>query len=323
MDRRMLVRGGALACLWLPRSARAQQAGKVPVVGILNSGPPDARSLGILRHGLSELGYAEGQTIMLEVRATSGHPERLPSFAADLVQRKVDVLFAIGPAALKASADATRTIPIVAFDLETDPVQSGLARSLSRPGGNVTGLFLDLPGLTGKWLELIREAAPKTRRVAVLWDSTTGGWQLAAVKAAAGGIGWEVQVVEVRSSTDLDKALAGARRPRDPLVQLSSPTFEAHARQIAEFAVRYRLPAIALSARFTEAGGLMSYGPPRPEFGQRLAVFVDKILKGASAADIPIELPERFELVINLGAARAIGLALPRSLIDRADRTLP
>ena len=323
MDRRTLIGVLGAGLLAAPRPASAQPAAKVPVVGVLHSGPARPRSLDGTREGLRELGYAEGRTIVLEVRRSAGRPEGLPALAADLVQRKVDIVLAIGPAALRAASEATRAIPIVAYDLETDPVQSGFAQSLARPGGNVTGLFLDLPALAGKWLELIREARPGVRRIAVLWDPTTGGQQLAAAKAAAQELGMEIDVLEARTSEDLEKTLrSGARKKPGALVQLSSPLFEIHQRQFADFALRHRLAAISISSRFTDAGGLMAYGPIRPAYGHRLAAYIDKILRGAKPGDLPIEQASKFELVINLKTARAIGLALPPGLLARADQVI-
>jgi putative ABC transport system substrate-binding protein len=269
------------------------------------------------REGLRELGYVEGQTIVFEVRFAGGKPERYPGFAADLVRRKVDVLLAIGLPALRAARDATSAIPIVAVDLESDPVQAGFARSFAHPGGNITGCFLDQPGLTGKWLELIAEAVPGTRRIAVLRDPTTGPWQLAAIKAAAEKLRIELQVLEVRSPGELDQAL-GAVLTGGPraLVQLSSPLFDLPVAKntIADFTVKHRLPAISMFRSFAEAGGLMSYGPNQPEYYKRLAVYIDKILKGAKPADLPIEQPTKFDFVINLKTAKTLGLAMPQSL---------
>ena len=293
------------------------------MVGVLNSGPVNARSLEATRQGLRELGYVEGQTIVLDVLRSTGKPEALPAQASSLVDRKVDVILAIGPAALRAASAATRAIPILAYDLESDPVKSRFAKSLAQPGGNVTGLFLDLPALAGKWFELIRDARPDTRRVAALWDSTTGDQQLGAARAAAQGLGIEVEVIEVRTSADLDKALRSGPKGRPgSLVLLSSPLFEAYARPIADYALKHRLTGISISTRFTEAGGLLAYGPVRSVFGPRLAVYIDKMLKGAKPGDLPIEQPTVFELVVNLRTAEALGLTLPPTLLARADQVI-
>ena len=324
MDRRTFigrVAGGLL--LAAPLGARAQQSGKMPVVGILNNSVgPRSRSVDTTRQGLRELGYVEGQTIVFEVRFAGGKPESYPGFAADLVRRKVDVLLAIGPPALRAARDATSAIPIVAVDLESDPVQAGFARSFAHPGGNITGCFLDQPGLTGKWLEMIGEVLPGTRRIAVLRDPTTGPWQLAAIKAAAEKLRIELQVLEVRSPGELEQAL-GAVLTGGPraLVQLSSPLFDLPVAKntIADFTVKHRLPAISMFRSFAEAGGLMSYGPNQPEYYKRVPVYIDKILKGAKPADLPIEQPTKFDFLINLKTAKAFGLTMPQSLRVQAE----
>ena len=325
IDRRAFLALVGLGALASPPAALAQQPGNVRVVGVLNlSIGPRSRIVETIRRGLRELGYVEGRTIALDVRSAGGKSETFPSLAADLVRRKVDVLVAIGPAALRAARDATDMTPIMALDLETDPVASGYARSLSRPGGNVTGLFLDQPGLTGKWLELIGEAAPRTRRVAVLVDTTTGPWQTAAIKAAAEKLRIELQVLEIRGPGELEHALrAGVKGGSRALVQLSSPLFDSPlANQIADFSVKNRLPGISLFRRFAEAGGLMSYGPNQPEYFKRLAVYIDKILKGAKPGDLPIEQPIKFDFVVNLKTARDLGLTIPPLILDRADEVI-
>jgi ABC-type uncharacterized transport system substrate-binding protein len=248
--------------------------------------------------------------------------EAFTGLAADLVRRKVDVLLVSGPAAVRAAKDATSVIPIVALDLESDPVQAGFARSLAQPGGNLTGCFLDQPGLTCKWLALIEDAVPGSRRIAVLVDATTGPWQLAAIKAAAEKLRIELHVLEIRSSRELDHALrAGVKGGSRALVQLSSPLFDTSlAKRIADFTTKYRLPAISMFRRFAEAGGLMSYGADQPKYYKRLSVYIDKILKGAKPAALPIEQPTKFDFVINLKTAKALGLTIPPVLLQRAVR---
>jgi putative tryptophan/tyrosine transport system substrate-binding protein len=324
MDRRTFVGGVAGGLLAWPLAAAAQQAGKVPVVGVLNIAVgPRSLTVDTTRQALRELGYVEGQTIAFDVRFAGGKPEAYPAFAADLVRRKVDVLLVSGPAAVRAATDATSTIPIVALDYESDPVQAGFARSLARPGGNMTGCFLDQPGLTGKWLELIGEAAPGVRRIAVLRDPTTGPWQLAAIKGAAEKLRIELQVLEIRSSQELDHALeVGVNAGSRALVQLSSPLFDSQHKRIADLTAKHRLPAISLFRRFAEAGGLMSYGPNQVEYTKRLAVYIDKILKGAKPADLPIEQPTKFDFVINVKTAKALGLTIQQSLLQRADEVI-
>jgi putative ABC transport system substrate-binding protein len=322
MDRRTFVGGVAGGLLAWPLATAAQQPVKVQVVGVLYPGNFRGPILDNARQGLRDLGYIDGKNIAFEVRLAGGKPETLPGLAADLVRRKVDVLLTIGPDALGAARDATSAIPIVAVDLESDPVQAGFARSLAQPGGNITGYFLDQPGLAGKWLELIREAVPGTRRIAVLVDSTTGPWQLASIKRAAEKLRIELQILEVRTSGDLDQALGAAVKGGSlALVTLSSPLFDdrTNTKQIAEFTMEHRLPAISLFRRFAEAGGLMSYGPNQREYYKRVPVYIDKILKGVKPADLPIEQPTKFDLVINLKTAKALGLTIPQSLRVQAE----
>jgi len=322
MDRRAFIGSVACGLFPVPLLGAAEQPGRVPVVGILNNSVgPRSKSVDTTRQGLRDAGYVEGRTIGFEVRFAGGKPERYPAFAADLVRRKVDVILAIGPPALRAARDATSSIPIVAIDLESDPVHAGFARSLAHPGGNITGCFLDQPGLTGKWLELIVEAVPGTRRMAVLRDSTTGPWQLAAIKSAAERLKIELQILEVRSPGELDQALGAVLTGGpQPLVQLSSPLFDLPiAKTIAEFTAKHHVPAISMFRSFAEAGGLMSYGPNQPEYYKSVPVYVYRILKGANPGDLPIEQPTRFDFVINLKTAKAFRLTIPQSLRVQAE----
>jgi putative ABC transport system substrate-binding protein len=324
IPRRVFIGSVAGSLLVAPLAAEAQQTGKVPVVGVLNSGfTGQSTAIAAFRSGLIDIGLVEGQTITLEIRSAGGKPDALPALAAELVQRKVDFILALGPAALKAATGATASIPIVAFDLESNPVAGGYVRSLARPGGNVTGLFLDHPALTGKWLELIREVSPNSRRVALLWDSTTGRWQLEAAQAAAERLSVGFEVLEVRSVADFPGALsAGVRKGARALIQLSSPLVDRNSGQTADFTLKHRLPAISMFRAFSEGGGLMSYGPNRREYDRRLALYVDKILKGAKPGDLPVEQPTHYELVINLKTAKALGLTIPPSLLQRADQVI-
>jgi len=313
----------ALGLLTALPIAEAEQGQKLPVVGVLITDTRGNLSLPILIQGLRDLGYVDGKNIVIAVKSAGGKPDALPALAAELVQRRVDVLYVTGPAAIRAARGATAEAPIVALDLESDPVQAGWVRTLARPGGNLTGLFLDLPGLTGKWLELLREAVPGIRRVGLLWDSTTGSAQLTAAKAAAQGLGLDLRVMETRSADDLDGALrSGVSAGSRALVLLSSPLVSTRSEQIADFVVGNRLPAISPFRKFADAGGLMSYGPDFNDFRQRAATYVDKILKGAKPGDLPIQQPTKFEMVINLKAAKALGLKLPRTLLERADEVL-
>jgi putative ABC transport system substrate-binding protein len=322
MDRRAFM--GALAGVFAPLLAEAQPARKVPVVGVLaTSTLPGGQSYEDLRKGLSSLGYVDGRTMVLQYRSAAGKVDALPRLAAELIGLKVDVLYAIGPPAVGVARDATTTMPIVAMDLETDPIEAGWVTSLSRPGGNITGLFLDLPSLTGKWLQLLREAAPAVRRVGLLWDSTSGSSQLAAAKAAAQRLGIDLQILEVHGPADFAEALrAGMKSGATAVAMLSSPIVSNASGQLADITMKGRLPAISPFRSFPDAGGLMSYGPSLPDFFRRGAVYVDKILKGAKPANLPIEQPTKFESVINLRTAKALGLTIPQSLLLRADEVI-
>ncbi len=318
MNRRTFIGGFAGGLLIGQLAAVAQQPGKVPVVGVLIPiVGPRAGTVDTARQGLRDLGYVDDKNIAFELRFAGGKPETFPGLAADLVQRKVDVLFAISPAAVRAAKDATSTIPIVGLDLESDPVAAGFARSFAQPGGNISGCFLDQSGLTSKWLELMGQVVPDARRIAVLRDPSTGPWQLAAIKVAAEKLGMELQVLEIRSAGELDSALqVGVKDGSRALVQLSTPLFDdsSFAARIADLTAKHRLPAISMFRNFAEAGGLMSYGPNRREYYKRLPVYIDKILKGANPADLPIEQPTKFDFVVNLKTANMFGLTIPRSI---------
>jgi putative ABC transport system substrate-binding protein len=276
------------------------------------------------RQGLRELGYVEGQNIAIESRWTEGTDDRLPALAADLVRSKVDVIVAETGAATRAAQQATRTIPIV-MSLVNDPVGSGLVASLARPGGNVTGLTIMSPDLVGKQLELLKEVVPKVSRVALLRhpDNPASAAQLREAEAAAQGLGVRLQTLEARSPQEIDGAFAAMTRERaGALLVIPDTLFWSQRRQIVDLAVKRRLPSIRIGEAYADAGGLMSYGPSYRDLERRAATYVDKILKGANPADLPVAQPTKFELVINLKTAKAIGLAIPQPLLQRADRTI-
>jgi putative ABC transport system substrate-binding protein len=317
----MLV--GGLCTAW--GGAWPQVSPRRPVVGVLLTDAANASPvlLPAFVQGLAELGYIEGKNITIDVRSADGKSLVLPGLASELVQRKVDVIFATGPAPIRTVLAATRSIPIVAIDQETAPVQAGWAQTLARPGRNLTGLFLDLPAIAGKWLQLLLEATPHARRVGVLWDSTSGTLQLDAAKAAAKVLGVEVFVMELTSAEGLKPALAaGLKAGMRAMLQLSSPVLSALSKQSAAFAAQQRLPAISAFRRFADEGGLLSYGPVRVDMYRRAAGYVDKILKGTRPGELAIEQPARFELVVNLRAAKALGLTIPQSLLLRADEVI-
>ncbi len=237
----------------------------------------------------------------------------------------MDVLVAIGPAAVKVAAAATTSIPIVAVDLESDPVDAGYARSIAHPGGNVTGLFLDLPGLTGKLLELIKEAGHGIQRVGILRDVSAGPWQLAAARAAAQRLGLDIQVLEIGRPDDFDQAFdVCVKNKSQALVELSSPLLNSGPLEarVAAFAINQRLPTISMFRSFAQNGGFLAYGPDQRAYLRRVAACVDKVLKGSRAAEVPIEQPTMFEFVVNLRTAKAIGLTVPPSLLQRATEVI-
>ena len=310
-------------------TAAAQPLAKVPRVGYLSPGsssdPSRLRRFEAFRQGLRELGYVEGQSIAIEPRWAEGKYERYPTLAADLVRLKVDVIVVVGNAAIQAAQEATRTIPIVMGVGVIDPSRSGPVASLARPGGNVTGMSMMAPDLAGKQLELLKEVVPKLSRVAVLQNPANPGNapQLRAAETAARALGVRLQTLDVRVPQEIDGAFAAMARERaDALLILADAIFTNQVRQIAERAAKKRLPAIYGVTEYAEAGGLMVYGANLPDLERRAATFVDKILKGAKPADLPVEQPTKFELVINLKTAKALGLTIPSSLLQRADEVI-
>ncbi|HXK29937.1 MAG TPA: ABC transporter substrate-binding protein, partial [Candidatus Binatia bacterium] len=275
------------------------------------------------RQRLRELGYVEGRNIVIEYRYAEGKRERLPDLAAELVRLKVDVIVTYG-AGILAAKKASATIPIV-FGAHPDPVGSGLVSSLARPGGNITGLSLMKPDLDGKRLELLKEAFPKVARVAFLWQPGVTGGNLnpTDMEAAAKALGLKLQSLEVRGLDDFDSAFARAKKERaQALIATVGSVIATQQRQVLDFAAKNRLPAMYTNSRWVDAGGLMSYGPSRTDQWRRAADFVDKILKGTKPADIPVEQPMKFEFIINLKAAKQIGVTIPPNVLVRADRVI-
>jgi len=272
-----------------------------------------------------ELGYVEGQNIAIESRWAEGKYDRLPGLAAELVRLKVDVLVTQAAPAIQAAKEATRTIPIV-MAISGDPIGTGFVASLARPGGNITGLSLLATELSGKRLELLKEAIPKLSRVAVIWNSSSPGMahRFREVQAAARALGVRLQSLEVRGDpSDFEGAFSAATKERpDGLLVVLDPFTTLHRRRIGEFAAGSRLPAVYGSSAFPEAGGLMSYGPNIPDMYRRAAFYVDKILKGAKPADLPVEQPRKFELVINLKTAKELGITIPPEVLLQADRVI-
>jgi putative tryptophan/tyrosine transport system substrate-binding protein len=324
IDRRAFL-AGSTALFAAPLAAEAQPAGKVPRIGILTlASSASTPILQAFRVGLRELGYVESQNIALEFRFAHGKPETLASLAAELVRQDMDVIVADGGQAALAAKSATQRIPIV-MGAVADPVKVGLVTSLARPGTNVTGLTLLSVELSSKRLQLLREAIPQASRVAVLWNpgNPAAKGYLEQAKGAARALGVELAPVEARSASDLDAALeaVAAARP-SALISLADATLWNHRRRIVDFAARKRIPAMFPEREFADDGGLMAYGPNVPANFRRASVYVDKILKGARPADLPVEEPTTFELVINLKTAKTLGLTIPPSLLQRADQVI-
>jgi len=319
----------ALGAIFLTLSfpCEAQQPTKIPRIGRLIGSSPSAVSTRYeaFREGLRELGYVEGKSIVIEWRFAEEKLDRLPRLAAELVRLKVDVIVTGGSAPTRAAKEATSTIPIVMVG-DNDPVGSGFVASLARPGGNITGLSTLAPELSGKRLELLKEIVPQLSRVAVLGTSTQPGNAqiLREVELAAGGMKVKVQYLDVLSSKDIETAFRAAVKGRAEAVLIILPGRVATSQrtEIAEFAVKNRLPVMYSGRTSVEAGGLVSYGVNPNDLDRRAATYVDKILKGANPADLPVEQPMKFELIINLKAAKQIGLTIPPNVLARADRVI-
>ena len=317
-------------CLLLRVIAEAQQPKKVPRIGYLSTtdaATDSARAEGI-RLALRELGYIEGQNIAIEYRYAEGKNDRLPELAAELVRLKVDIIVvAAGDTTIQAAKNATKTIPIVMVGTGSDPVRAGFVESLARPGGNVTGITSLTRELGGKRLELLKEAVPKLSRVAVLYDPANPP-SLHEVKellpADARALKLTIQPWEIRAVDDFDKVFAALNKQRpDGLYALAAgPVMRPNGKRIVGFALKSRLPSVYSSRETVEAGGLMSYGADLADSYRRVAYYVDRILKGAKPADLPVEQPTKFELVINLKTAKQIGLTIPQSMLYRADKVI-
>jgi putative ABC transport system substrate-binding protein len=328
MRRREFIRliGGA-AVAW-PRGASAQQAAKVPRIGYLSGNHPANPHLReAFLQGLRDLGYVEGRNVVIEYRDPEGKNERLPALAAELVALKVDVIVAVATPQSLAVKQATRTIPIV-FAGAADPVGSGLVTSLARPGGNVTGFSLITSELVGKDLEQLKEAVPGVSRVAFLWQPGGYGERtekdiLKGAEVAGRALGVRLQFVEAQGATDFDRAFSDMTRARAGALTVSvSNVFFIERRRLVDLAAKHRLPAVYQLREFVDAGGLMAYGPNLADVFRRAASYVDKILKGAKPADLPVQQPTKFELVINLKTAKALGLQIPPTLLARADQVI-
>ncbi len=327
IDRRTFLAGTGAVLLCAPLTADAQPAGKVPRIGFLGTRTLSDTSSGLdaFRQGLRELGWVEGQNIVIDYRFAEGRFDRLPDLAAELVRLKVAIIVAAPTPAAVAAKKATETIPIVAIALG-DPVGIGLIANLARPGGNVTGLTFSVGLEIGaKQLELLKETVPKVRRVAILSNPGNPGQALSIkhLNVAARSLGVQLQLLEARGPNEFDGVFAAmAKEHVGALLVVADSMFNLHRTRLADLAARSRLPAAYGLRENVEAGGLMSYGPSVRDLFRRGATFVDKILKGAKPADLPVEQPTKFELVINLKTAKALGLTIPPSLLGRADQVI-
>ena len=328
MDRRAFITGMAGGLLAAPLAVEAEQRANIPRVGFLSpsslSDPGTSRYFQAFRQGLRELGYVEGQNIAIESRWAAGNYERLPALAAELVHLKMDVIVTSSVPAIRAVKEATSTIPIV-MAVIVDPIATGFINSLARPEGNITGLSSMSPELVGKQFEMLREVLPKASRVAVLWNPANPGNlpQLRAAELAAQALKIQLHTLEARSPLEIDHAFAAmSKEGVGAVIVLVDVVFIDHRTQIADLAAARRLPAFYGPTDHVRAGGLMAYGPNVPATFRRAATYVDKILKGANPGDLPIEQPREFELVINLKTAKALGLTIPPSLLQRADQVI-
>jgi len=299
---------------------------KIPRVGILVVNPRGSAAIQQffepLPRTLSEHGWDAGKNVLFEFRDAGGDPTHLSDPAAELVRLKVDVLFPVGPPSVRAAFAATQDIPIVAHDLETDPVAAGYAQSYGRPGRNLTGLFLDSPDLTGKWLELLKAMVPHLSRVVVLFDATSGPVPLNAVRTAAPAVGVKLQVLEIHKPEDIDRAPSAFGGRVQAMIALPSPMMYGENAHLAKLAKKHRLPAISMFVPFADAGGLLAYGPNMASTVEQCAVLLAKVLSGAKPGDLPIERPTKFDFVLNLKTARDFHLTVPDTVLFRADRVI-
>jgi len=328
MDRRAFIGAVTVGLLIAPLAPEAPQAAEIARIGWLAvnlAANPHLREAFL--QGLRDLGYVEGRTVVIEDRSAEGKPERVPALAAELVALKVDVIVTSGTPQALAAQHATRSVPIV-FAGVSDPVTSGLVTSLSRPGGNVTGLSLLAPDLVGKGLEQLKQAVPGVNRVAVLWQPGALGKRteqdmLKEADVAARALGMRPQFVEARGPENFDRAFADMTRARaEALTVLSSPMLASERRHLVALAAKNRLPAVYPLREFVDAGGLMAYGPNAVDMYRRAAMYVDRILKGTKPGDLPVEQATKFELIINLKTAKALGLTIPPALLQRADQVI-
>jgi len=320
--RRPLV-GAVLAALLGFSPVSAEDSGKTFKVGLLEPSTPVPRFTSLRLDALRDLGYVEGRNLLFIQRWAGGSEEQLHRNAAELVELKVDVIMVGTSTGVRAAATATKTIPIVAVDLESDPIANGWAASLARPGGNITGFFLDLPDLSGKRLEQLKEVVPGLSRVAVLWDSFQDRTPLKAMEASARALGLGIVMLEVRGPEDFGRAFRRAVKERAQAVLVwGSPMVDGNAAEITALATQHRLPIAGLFPFHPESGFLMSYGPDVDDLIRRSIVYADQILKGEKPGNLPVQRPAKFYLVLNLKTAKVLGITFPQTLLLQADRVI-
>jgi putative ABC transport system substrate-binding protein len=322
--RQFITLVGSAAAAW-PLTAPAQQPMRTRTVGLLHPGQSatvNTRAEAV-REGLNGPDNQRDASLELVIRLADGVLSRLPALARDLVSNRVDAIIAAAPPALQAAANATTTIPVIAIDLESDPIASGFLVSLARPGRNVTGVFLDFPDFSAKCLQLLIESVPTLATIGVLWDPSTGLLQLKAVEAAAQGFGVKVQVIETQRVADIAEALYALDRSRTQgVLLLSSPLIAGQPQLIADLATRRRLPTISLFPDIAREGGLLAYGPDLQDLFRQVGAMARKVLQGAKVSELPAERPTRFQLVANLKTAKLLGITLPPSIMLRADEVI-
>jgi len=328
MRRRDFIKVIACSTAAWPLAVRAQQIDRMRRIGVLLSlaadDPEGQARLSVFVQGLKELGWTDGSNARIDIRWGAGNADRERRYAAELVALAPDVILASGGSTVGPMLQATRTVPVV-FTHTTDPVGGGFVESLSRPGGNATGFTNFEFGISGKWLELLKQIAPRVTRVAVIRDpvQASGGGQLGAIQGAAPAFGVEVSPVGVRDAGEIERAItAFARGSNDGLIVTSSALAQVHRDLIVMLAARHKLPAVYSQRFFVARGGLISYGPDRADHSRRAAAYVDRILKGEKPADLPVQAPTKYETVINLKTAKAMGLTLPPSVLARADEVI-
>jgi putative ABC transport system substrate-binding protein len=326
MERRTFLGALASGLLAAPVAAEGQVPEKIARIGMLRSEnrPLDDRirqNIADVRAGLQDEGYAEGRHYRIDYYSPTSEVD-VVKLGRTLVRDKVDVIHAIAHVAIEAARKATRTIPIVAHDYETDPIAAGFVATLAKPGGNITGMFLDLPEISGKLLELLKTTLPGLRRIAALWDPLTGKPQVIAVERAAKALGIEINILEARAGSLEQTVRSAADRKTSALLLLGSPVVAAEFPKIAEATTAARVPTIAIFPAFARLGGLMAYGPDAPDQYRQEGRMIAKILRGTKPADLPVERPTKFYFLINLKTAKALGLTIPQSLLQRADQVI-